>query len=272
MSQKPPRDPVSTSPTAAPATEPEKARSLPLLPRAADAPPRAPGDERPNRFIRGSTREERLRRRAEEEAESLRTGIPLAPRRTFIQERAPAEIEGEEEDEELADDPPLGIVLDSDRWGGGDAFIWRPQKDFPAFLRKVREEAKVSLRQAAPALGMSAAYLSRLETGGPARQPSLERLNKMAALYNVDRHTMYGAAGVHVGLPENYDMLDYTDDEFEAIMLDPALQPGMMTNEALNYFSPRMKRQMVEFAKSLAALDDPAAYLNRLLRKVQGLE
>lgn len=153
-----------------------------------------------------------------------------------------------------------------------DTFIWSPKKDFPAFLRKVREDANISLRQAAPALGMSAAYLSRLETGGPARQPSLERLNKMAALYNVDRHAMYEAAGVHVGLPENYDMLDYTDDDFEALMLDPALQPGMMTHEALNYFSRRMKRQMVEFAQSLAAMDDPAAYVNHLLQQVRGLE
>lgn len=146
------------------------------------------------------------------------------------------------------------------------AFIWSPRKEFPAFLRAVRQAAKLSIRRAAPALGMSAAYLSRLETGGPARQPALERLNRMAALYNVDRHAMYEAAGVHVGPPH---MHDYTDDEFAAIMLDPELRPGMMTPEALNYFSPRMKRQVIELARNLVGQDDPAAYLSRLLLKVR---
>lgn len=146
----------------------------------------------------------------------------------------------------------------------GGAFIWSPRKEFPAFLRTVREAAGLSLRRAALALGMTAAYLSRLETGGPARQPVLERLNAMAALYNIDRHAMYEAAGIHVGTP---DMRDFTADEFAAIMLDPELQPGMMTSEALNYFSPRMMRQVVELARNLVRHDDPAALLSRLLAK-----
>ena len=263
MSQKPPSDPATTSTPEAPASEVRKGRSLPRLPRAADAPSRAATEKQDGRFIRSRTPEERAARRAEQEAESVRTGIPV--RRGFIQELTPEQVEAdrlEREQAEAEDEEALRA----------DTFIWSPKREFPAYLRKVREDAKVSLRQAAPALGMSAAYLSRLETGGPARQPSLDRLNRMAALYNVDRHAMYEAAGVHVGLPENYDMLDWTDDEFEALMLDPVLQPGMMTHEALNYFSPRMKRQIIEFAQSLVAQADPAAYLTHLLQKAREIE
>lgn len=265
MSQKLPPSQVPPATRPEPVAEAQSERPRPRLPRASDAPPRAPGEKRESRFIRGRSREEREAARAEAEAEAVRTGVPVPPRRAFIRDRTPEEIDADRiEADQTAAEEEASL--------GSAAFIWRPKKEFPAFLRKVREEAKIPLRQAAPALGMSAAYLSRLETGGPARQPSLERLNKMAALYNVDRHTMYEAAGVHVGLPEDYDLLDYTDDEFEALMLDPALQPGMMTHEALNYFSPRMKRQVIEFATSLVAQADPAAYLNNLLRQVRGIE
>lgn len=258
MSQKPPVSQPS-------ARTPEEATAGSRFIRSDRTPEEREAARKKGRATQEAARQERRRAREEAEAEAVRTGVPLPPRRTFIQERTPEQIAAdrlEREQAEAEDEEALRA----------DTFIWSPKREFPAYLRKVREDAKVSLRQAAPALGMSAAYLSRLETGGPARQPSLDRLNRMAALYNVDRHAMYEAAGVHVGLPENYDMLDWTDDEFEAVMLDPVLQPGMMTHEALNYFSPRMKRQIIEFAQSLVAQDDPAAYLAHLLQKAKEIE
>ena len=256
MSQKPPENPESP-----PVADPPSRFAFGRRPRT----PEEEAARLERRAANEAARQERQRLRREAEAEAERTGVPLPPRRAFIRARTDEELEADRiEDERVAAEEEASLRADT--------FIWSPKREFPAFLRKVREAAKVSLRQAAPALGMSAAYLSRLETGGPARQPSLDRLNRMAALYNVDRHVMYEAAGVHVELPENYDMLDWTDDEFESVMMDPALQPGMMTHEALNYFSPRMKRQILEFAQSLVAQDDPAAYLVRLLQKAKEIE
>lgn len=255
MSQKPPVDP-STLPTA------EPARVSPFI-RSSRTPEEREAARRERQARLAVEREERLRRRRDQEEEANRTGVPIPPRRTFIQSPEDGDLDAQIGELEDALEGAMEQL---------DAFIWRPKKEFPAFLRKVREEAKIPLRQAAPALGMSAAYLSRLETGGPARQPSLERLNKMAALYNIDRHTMYEAAGVHVGLPENHDMLDWTDDEFEALMLDPALLPGMMTHEALNYFSPRMKRQILELVQNLVSQLDPAEYLAFVLKKAREIE
>src|SRR5262245_38720842 len=65
------------------------------------------------------------------------------------------------------------------------SFVWSPSARFPAYLRRVREAAGVSMRQAAPALGVSYAWLARIETGGYARPPSLQRLHAMAELYRV---------------------------------------------------------------------------------------
>ncbi len=76
------------------------------------------------------------------------------------------------------------------------AFIYQPSATFPAFLRGAREAAGLSIRQTAAAIGISAAWLSRLETGGSARQPSIDRLRRMAELYNVELHGMIGEAGV----------------------------------------------------------------------------
>lgn len=254
MSQKPPVDP-STLPTA------EPVRPSPFI-RSSRTPEEREAARQERQARSAAEREERVRRRREEEEEARRAGVPVPPRRTFIQARDEVDV--------AADVLALEEAI-ADVEASLDAFIWRPRRDFPAFLRKIREDAKVSLRQAAPALGMSAAYLSRLETGGPARQPSLDRLNRMADLYNVDRHAMYEAAGVQVEVPEN-ELLDWTDDEFEALMLDPALAPGMMTHEALNYFSPRMKRQILELVQNLVSQLDPAEYLAFVLKKAREIE
>lgn len=166
--------------------------------------------------------------------------------------------------------------LDPDPYGHGEvreirpaprdnSFIFRPRPEFPAFLRKSREAAGLSIRQAAPALGISPAYLSRLETGGPARQPSMDRLNKMAELYNIEKYVLFGEAGIELDKPDNLDLTDHTDADFEAVMLHDDLRPAMLTPEALNYFSPRMKRQILEVVRKACLHADPAALYQSIL-------
>jgi transcriptional regulator with XRE-family HTH domain len=146
------------------------------------------------------------------------------------------------------------------------AFIYQPSATFPAFLRGAREAAGLSIRQTAAAIGISAAWLSRLETGGSARQPSMDRLRRMAELYNVELHVMMGEAGVVHVRPDHLDLTDHTDARFEALMLNDSLRPAMMSKEALSYFSPRIKRQILEVVEKLCLHPDPAALLNSILQ------
>lgn len=146
-------------------------------------------------------------------------------------------------------------------------FIWRRNPEFPNYLRRVREKAGLSVRQAAPAIGVSVPYLSRLETGGPAKRPDVQRLYRMADVYGVDRRTMLKNAGVQLELPPELAVFDKLDSQFAAIMLDPAIKPARLNEDALGYISDRLKMQIVEWADKLTRQPDPHAYLMALLDK-----
>lgn len=149
-------------------------------------------------------------------------------------------------------------------------FLWNPNPHFAAFLRKSREEAGLSIRQAAPHLGVSAAYISRLETGGYASAPSVDRLFKMADLYAVDRAEMLTQAGVRVDVPDDAKVEDTTEAEFAALLMDAQIKPTLFTADLLHYVPNRLKRQWIEWALKLTAQDDPREYLLRLIHKAQG--
>lgn len=148
-----------------------------------------------------------------------------------------------------------------------DAVVWRRNPDFPNYIRGARERAGLSIRQAAPALGVSVAYLSRLENGGPARSPNIGRLYHMADVYGVDRRTMLQNAGVHVEVPPELARFDKLATQFAAAMLDPAVKPALLTEEALHYMSDRLKMQIIEWADKLTRQPDPHTYLWSLLDK-----
>lgn len=155
-----------------------------------------------------------------------------------------------------------------DEGEGADAtFIWRRNREFPNYLRRVREKAGLSVRQAAPAIGVSVPYLSRLETGGPAKRPDVQRLYRMADVYGVDRRAMLKNAGVQVELPPELAVFDKLDSQFAAIMLDPAIKPARLNEDALGYISDRLKMQIVEWADKLTRQPDPHGYLMKLLDK-----
>lgn len=144
------------------------------------------------------------------------------------------------------------------------SFVWSPSAGFPAYLRRVREAAGISMRQAAPALGVSYAWLARIETGGYARPPSLQRLHAMAELYRVDPREMLHEAGVRIALPPGLDTGPSLDERFEAVVLHPELRPALLDQAALAYVPHRVKRQWLEFARKLAEHPDPRALLERL--------
>jgi transcriptional regulator with XRE-family HTH domain len=141
------------------------------------------------------------------------------------------------------------------------SFVWSPSAGFPAYLRRVREASGVSMRQAAPALGVSYAWLARLETGGYARPPSLQRLHAMAELYRVDAREMLHEAGVRIALPPDLGTGASLDERFKALVLHPELRPALLDESALAYIPDRVKRQWLEFASKLANHPDPTSLI-----------
>lgn len=160
-----------------------------------------------------------------------------------------------------------GAAPEEDDGADAATFMWRRNPEFPNYLRRTREKAGLSVRQAAPAIGVSIPYLSRLETGGPAKRPDVQRLYRMADVYGVDRRAMLINAGVKVELPPELAYFDKLDSQFAAIMLDPAVKPARLNEDALSYISDRLKMQIIEWADKLTRQPDPHAYFAKLLDK-----
>src|SRR5689334_25241858 len=86
-------------------------------------------------------------------------------------------------------------------------------QDIGSFIRDLRENAKISLRQLAEQAGVSNPYLSQIERG--LRKPSAEVLQQIAAALRVSTPMMYLRAGLLDG-KEGPSVLD-------AIAADPDL-------------------------------------------------
>lgn len=148
---------------------------------------------------------------------------------------------------------------------GEGAYVWNKNPEFPAYLRQVREKSGISIRQAAPALGISVPYLSRLETAGAAKAPDMRRLCAMADLYGIDRREMLRHAGMKLDLPRDLPLADRTDEQFARMLLDPALKPPLLNEEVLHFVAPRLKAQLIQWALHLVMQENPRVYLNSLL-------
>lgn len=243
-------------PTLAPAAD---------APESGDAPPSMPPGRRPSVAISKTARKVRANARRGEK----RGKAPMAPdpflRDVFTDlvtdpRAVHTKHAGSDRLFEMMLEGPPGLAT----------FLWNPNPHFAAFLRKSREDAGLSIRQAAPHLGVSAAYVSRLETGGYASAPSVDRLFKMADLYAVDRAEMLTQAGVRVDVPEDAKVDDATEAEFASMLMDAQIKPTLFTADLLHYVPNRLKRQWIEWALKLTAQDDPREYLLRLIHKAQG--
>jgi len=136
---------------------------------------------------------------------------------------------------------------------GEVAFYREHNPNFGPYLRKLREERGISLRDAADQLGMTFAKLQKMETGGRFRIDTLKLLADIADLYVVPRGEVLSAAGIRVLEP--HAITEELDDEgaFGRLVLHPALRPLSMDDRWLDSFSSLQKRQWVEFAKRLEA-------------------
>ena len=86
-------------------------------------------------------------------------------------------------------------------------------QDIGSFIRDLRENAKISLRQLADKAGVSNPYLSQIERG--LRKPSAEVLQQLASALRVSTPAMYLKAGLLDS--------DGTTGVLAAIAVDPEL-------------------------------------------------
>ncbi|MGW0501593.1 helix-turn-helix domain-containing protein [Micromonospora sp. NPDC003241] len=119
-------------------------------------------------------------------------------------------------------------------------------KDLPdvgGFIRDLRRNAKISLRQLAEQAGVSNPYLSQIERG--LRRPSAEVLQQLASALRVSTPAMYLRAG----------LLDDKEGQgvLAAIAVDPDLT--MAQKQSLTQIYETFRRENARLADATAAAD-----------------
>ena len=122
-------------------------------------------------------------------------------------------------------------------------------KDLPdvgGFIRDLRRNAKISLRQLAEQAGVSNPYLSQIERG--LRRPSAEVLQQLASALRVSTPAMYLRAG----------LLDDKEGQgvLAAIAVDPDLT--MAQKQSLTQIYETFRRENARLAEATAAAADAA--------------
>jgi transcriptional regulator with XRE-family HTH domain len=166
-------------------------------------------------------------------------------------------------------DLTVGEPTDDMTPAGYMTFYWEPDPNFPAYLRKCRESAGLTLREASKGVGISLAGLGRLETGDFPKKPNINLLNHLADLYGIDSREMLHHAGIRVQMPEGIDLRAIADRQFEAIFLDSRLRPALMDAGSLQFFSYRMKRAILELIDKLVAQPDPQRLIDQLKQSLE---
>ncbi|MFC0503717.1 helix-turn-helix domain-containing protein [Micromonospora costi] len=131
-------------------------------------------------------------------------------------------------------------------------------KDLPdigGFIRDLRRNAKISLRQLAEQAGVSNPYLSQIERG--LRKPSAEVLQQLASALRVSTPAMYLRAGL-LDDKEGHGVL-------AAIAVDPDLT--MAQKQSLSQIYETFRRENARLAEATAAAsaaqEEPAAETGR---------
>jgi transcriptional regulator with XRE-family HTH domain len=91
--------------------------------------------------------------------------------------------------------------------------------DIGDFIRDLRQNARISLRQLAEQAGVSNPYLSQIERG--LRKPSADVLQQLAKALRISAETLYVRAGI-LDPDENSDGRQAAG-VVDAVLLDPAL-------------------------------------------------
>ena len=123
-------------------------------------------------------------------------------------------------------------------------------REFGSYLKRLRLEKKLSLRQVEKAVGISNSYLYQIERG-ERNVPKLEILRKMAATYEVSFASLMAAA--HLQEPEEEAQF-FQEDELERAFVYVKNDKRFAFGTHLNgeTLAPEAKRFIVEVYQKLA--------------------
>jgi transcriptional regulator with XRE-family HTH domain len=115
--------------------------------------------------------------------------------------------------------------------------------DFGAYLRRLRQEQKLTLREVEEMAGVSNSYLTLIERG-LRKPPGADVLKKLAPVYNVPVRDLLRAAGYLA--EENREISEEEEIEmaFQFVMNDPRYRSG--TRLKNGELSLNVKRFIVE--------------------------
>jgi transcriptional regulator with XRE-family HTH domain len=115
--------------------------------------------------------------------------------------------------------------------------------DFGAYLRRLRQEQKLTLREVEEMAGVSNSYLTLIERG-LRKPPGADVLKKLAPVYNVPIRDLLRAAGYLA--EENREISEEEEIEmaFQFVMNDPRYRSG--TRLKNGELSLNVKRFIVE--------------------------
>lgn len=121
--------------------------------------------------------------------------------------------------------------------------------DFGSYFKSLRTGHGFSVRGVAAELGVAFGYIQRLEAGKWASRPNLQLLEKMAALFGVPAAEVETRAGVrHTMLP---DLDGIAQAQFKTLVMHPNWRAPGMTEEWLESFSVKQKRQIVQMLRQV---------------------
>ncbi|MFI5493193.1 helix-turn-helix domain-containing protein [Actinoplanes sp. NPDC051859] len=118
-------------------------------------------------------------------------------------------------------------------------------QDIGAFIRDLRQTAKISLRQLADKAGVSNPYLSQIERG--LRKPSAEVLQQLASALRVSTPAMYLRAGLLDG--------EGQQGVLAAIAVDPELT--IAQKQSLSQIYETFRNENARHAPATGAAGDP---------------
>lgn len=135
---------------------------------------------------------------------------------------------------------------------GGQVFNWLHRPSFGPWLRQIRLDADLNLRDAAQQLGLSFSMLQRMETGARV-EPTVALLWRLVWLYGISLEELCLQAGLEVRFFEGPSGQDEDERAFSALMLHPDLAPEGMSRHWVETWPRRHQRQLLEFASLLEA-------------------
>ena len=158
--------------------------------------------------------------------------------------------------------------------GGASSWVWSPPLNFGGYLSGLRGTRRLSLRAAAEQLGVSFAYLHKLENEPLANPLDLGLLSRIAETYRQNMQEVVEAAGMRVRVTPLDPKISGVRDQFRRLLLDPGgpkLAAHDLTELDMAHLPDKHMRWMVQAIVNAVDYYDGLHDAPRLVRKTAGI-